>query len=127
MGGRRGEVPLSEVLVYFSARDTGGEDPWEAYVDLPAPRYSFGAASIYDKIYLIGGMSGNGSQLETSGLLLDGEAWEDLPTETDFTERESVIVSLGSLLAIFDSSDSRTTHFWTYQAFYYSIYIPFVP
>lgn len=125
LGGRTQTRVLSDARVYFPSRDVNGEGPWEAFVDLPEGRSAFGAASIYDSVYVVGGeVSGKGE----SGLLITGEEWVTLPTLQDYVGCQTTVVSLDSLLFVLDSTDLQTpTEVWAYQAFYYSIYIPFVP
>lgn len=128
LGGQQGETALSETLAYFPARDAVGENPWEKFVTMPDPRYDFGAASVYDTIYLMGGKSTDQDEELNPGWLLTEGAWVPLPVDVEVNGGETLMVSLGSVLAVIEPSDPlASTRAWTYQAFYYSIYIPFVP
>ena len=127
VGGRFEGDGLSDVSAYFPTRDAAGDDPWMDFVDLPEPRYAFGAAGVADNIYLVGGKPGRAGGLTAGGLLMNGAEWIELPTEPDYSGREAVMVSLGSLLAILDTTaQGSSTNLWTYQAFYFSIYIPII-
>ena len=127
IGGRFNGQALADVSAYFPTRDAAGDDPWVDFIDLPDPRYAFGAAGVADNIYLLGGKPGKENGQDTGGLLMNGEAWVALPTEPDYNGRETVMVSQGSLLAILDTGDQGAgTTVWTYQVFYFSIYIPIV-
>ncbi|MEA3326902.1 MAG: LuxR C-terminal-related transcriptional regulator [Chloroflexota bacterium] len=127
LGGRNNSDILKDAQAYFPSRDSGGEDPWSKYVALPEGRYDFGVANIYDNIYILGGKPMGKSNQMVGWLLLD-EEWITFPAIQNFNGRDTTLVSLDSLLVLFDSQiDITTTPVWTYQAFYYSIYIPFVP
>ncbi len=127
LGGKNNNKILEDARAYFPSRDSDGEDPWSKYVALPEGRYGFGVANIYDKIYILGGYPTRGSNQMVGWLLLEDE-WITFPAIQNFNGRETTLVSLDSLLVIFDSqTDMKTTPVWTYQAFYYSIYIPFLP
>lgn len=125
LGGRNGSRLLKSTLSYVPSRDASGEDPWEEYVDMPQGRAEFGAASIYDLVYLLGGeIDGEG---ETGLILVEGN-WVSLPVEQDFTGSQTQLLSIGRLLYVLAKPTGMTeTEFWAYQAFYYSIYIPIVP
>ena len=127
LGGRNTKGILNDTQAYFPSRDSGGEDPWREYVAMPEGRYNFGVASIYDTIYILGGIP-VGKTNQMGGWLLLDEEWTTFPVIQDFSGREITLVSLDSLLMIFDSqTDLKRSTVWSYQAFYYSIYIPFVP
>lgn len=127
LGGRNDKGFMNDAQAYFPSRDIGGEDPWRDYVALPEGRYDFGVTSISDNIYVLGGQL-EGQENQKDGLLLLDEEWIAFPVIQDFNQRDIAMVSSDSLLVIFDSqSDLTTSSVWTYQAFYYSIYIPFVP
>ncbi len=127
LGGRNETRILKDGLVYFPSRDNEGEDPWYEHIPLPEGRYNFGLTSISDNIYVLGGQpEGQAGNME--GLLLLDEEWITFPVIQDFNQRDIAMVSLDSLLVLFDNQpDLTTSPVWTYQAFYYSIYIPFVP
>ena len=127
-GGRNDRNLFADTLVYFPSRDRRGENPWGNLPDLPEPRHSFGLASIYDSLYVIGGETTRYGSIKHSGIFLTSDGWVSLPTNQEYSDRPIELVSLGSLLVIFDPSPSlQKTSLWQYQAFYYSIYIPFVP
>ena len=125
LGGRNGSRLLKSTLSYVPSRDASGEDPWEEYVDMPQGRAEFGAASIYDLVYLLGGeIDGEG---ETGLILVEGN-WVSLPVENDYSDSQTQLLSIGQLLYVLAKPTGMTeTEFWAYQAFYYSIYIPIVP
>jgi len=127
LGGRNETGILKDTLVYYPSRDKEGEDPWYKDIPLPEGRYNFGVTSISDNVYVLGGQpAGKGSPME--GLLLLDEEWIAFPAIQDFDQRDITMVSLDSQLVLFDNHpDLTTSPVWTYQAFYYSIYIPFVP
>jgi len=128
LGGQNGGKILDQAWAYFPSRDIEGANPWEAFVNMPAGCVDFGVANVYDTIYVIGG------QVEDAGAELDGawmmtgENWVDLPVNQDFSNRQIAVVTLGAQLFILDSEESLAqTKTWVYQAFYYSIYIPYMP
>lgn len=125
LGGRNGSRLLKSTLSYVPSRDASGEDPWEEYADMPQGRAEFGAASIYDLVYLLGGeIDGEG---ETGLILVEGN-WVSLPVENDYSGSQTQLLSIGQLLYVLAKPTGMTeTEFWAYQAFYYSIYIPIVP
>ncbi|MBG0786386.1 MAG: hypothetical protein H0S79_14915 [Anaerolineaceae bacterium] len=125
LGGRNGAGLIKSTQSYFPSRDANGEDPWEDYVDMPQGRAEFGAASIYDLIYLLGGEMDTAG--ETGLILVEGN-WVSLPVEQDYTTSQTRLLSIGQLLYVLATSPEMIeTEFWSYQAFYYSIYIPIVP
>lgn len=123
--GGRNPKPLSAAWSYFPSRDAAGDTPWERFVDLPEARYGFGAAGIYDSVYLLGGqLRGQGE----SGMVITSEEWVTMPVNTEYVGRQVEVVTLDSELFIIDPGMAlESTKAWIYQAFYYSIYIPFVP
>jgi hypothetical protein len=127
LGGRNESGTLKDALAYFPSRDNEGEDPWIEHIPLPEGRYNFGVTSISDNIYILGGHPEGQDRPMEGLLLLDGE-WIPFPAIQDFDQRDIAMVSLDSLLVLFDNQpDLGYSPVWTYQAFYYSIYIPFVP
>ena len=124
LGGRDEGGALKSAWSYFPSRDGGGEDPWERFADLPEARYGFGAASIYESVYLLGGaMAGQGE----TGLVKTGENWVPLPANRDYSARDLKLVTLDSQLFVIEPEPSLgATKAWLYQAFYYSIFIPIV-
>jgi DNA-binding CsgD family transcriptional regulator len=127
LGGKNEEGALKDTGVYFPSRDKGIEQAWEANEDLPNARYDFGIASIYNSIYILGGYVDGLQNRESEGLVNGDEGWVDFIPITDFSNRSIEMISLGSQLVIIDSiSLTETTQVWRYQAFYYSIFIPFV-
>ncbi len=127
LGGANGEDILDQAWGFYPSRDADGETPWEDFLELPASRAGFGVASIYDTIYVIGG-AGDGKKKESGEWIMTGESWIDLPTNRDYDSHQVELVSLGSLLFVIDSSEfPESTRLSTYQAFYYNIYIPFIP
>ncbi|MBG0770456.1 MAG: helix-turn-helix domain-containing protein [Anaerolineaceae bacterium] len=125
LGGRNGSRLLKITQSYVPSRDASGENPWEDFVDMPQGRVDFGAASIYDLVYLLGGeMDGEGE----TGLILVEDNWVSLPVEQDYSGSQTQLLSIGQLLYVLAMPTGMTdTEFWSYQAFYYSIYIPIMP
>ena len=128
LGGTNAAGALRDVVGYFPARDANGETPWEAFAPLPAPRFGFGAASVSETIYVIGGVvEGNETGEMGVGWLLSQNNWVGLPTNQDYTNRQTQLVSFGQLLVVFDPlSPLEETRLWSYQAFY-TIFIPLMP
>jgi DNA-binding CsgD family transcriptional regulator len=127
LGGRSGEGITGDAKAYIPSRDLDGDNPWGEFLDIPEERYNFGVASIYDTVYLIGGILGEKRQKESASWLMNGEEWIPLETNRDYNMRSTTMVSLESQLMIFEPSDSfEATLVWAYQAFYYSIYFPIV-
>ncbi|MDY6868856.1 MAG: kelch repeat-containing protein, partial [Chloroflexota bacterium] len=125
LGGREDNRSSSATWSYFPSRDVANGSPWERFVDLPEARYGFGAASIYDSIYLLGGEVKGRGEL---GLFIADDAWVSLPVIDEIVGWNVDVVTLDSELFVIDpAADLENTKAWIYQAFYYSIYIPFVP
>ena len=125
LGGRNETGLLRSTLSYVPSRDASGENPWEEFVDMPQGRAEFGATSIYDLVYLLGGeMDGKGE----SGLILVEDEWVSLPVERDYSGSQTRLLSIGQLLYVLATPpEMPETKLFSYQAFYYSIYIPIVP
>ena len=126
LGGKSSNGKLkSEARAYFPSRDATGENPWEDFADLPEGRVGFGAASINDSIYVIGGeVTGKGE----SGLFIIENAWMALPTQVNFSGNQTELAALDSLLYVLQTAPGENqTGLWAYHAYYFSIYIPFVP
>ncbi len=127
LGGRNELEILSLVQVYFPSRDVNGETPWEDFVNLSEERYGFGAASIYDSIYVIGGISENGSsEMLPAYQFIDGK-WQSIQAFYDNGLSEAALVPIGSSLFLLspDMGDQQM-EFWHYQAYYFEIFIPIV-
>jgi DNA-binding CsgD family transcriptional regulator len=128
LGGRNEEGALKEAVGYFPSRDGDGEVAWEEFVDLPEERYGFGVANVSDTVYVIGGESEMEETDLPMGLFLSDTGWDSFPVNQEFLNHQTSMVSLGAAIIIFDTSDlNKETQAWSYQAFYYTIYIPFVP
>lgn len=134
LGGRNDGKILQDTLVYYPSRDVAGEDPWAEMAEMPVGRAGFGAASIYESVYVVGGETAEPVTESVGWVLTEAGEWTSFGTIQDFAGRRTEMVSLGSLLMVLDpvvetqtSSDRARTEAWTYQAFYYSIYIPIVP
>jgi N-acetylneuraminic acid mutarotase len=127
LGGKNASGSLKDAMAYFPSRDSGNDDPWEPFVDLPAENYDFGVASIYDSIYVVGGITYDDLD-ENQAWMLTEEDWVSFQTAQDFIGHPTTLSAQGSLLVLLNSREPFTqTQVWTYQAFYYSIYIPYVP
>lgn len=128
LGGQNDGKILQDTLVYYPSRDVAGEDPWGVMAEMPVGRSAFGAASIYESVYVIGGVTAEPASESVGWVLTEAGEWMSFGTIQDFTGRQTEMVSLGSLLMVLDpASDRAQTEAWTYQAFYYSIYIPIIP
>jgi len=128
LGGRDEDTIFQSGEVYYPTRDVNDEKAWEAFVDLPSPRADFGVASIYDAVYVIGGETGDAHMSGGSGYILTNGAWLELPINQEYVNSESILIPLGNILVLLNPShQDQTTEVWTYEAFYYSIYIPVVP
>jgi N-acetylneuraminic acid mutarotase len=128
LGGRNGEEILNQAWSYYPSRDVNGESPWEAFLELPTGRASFGVANIYNTVYVIGGIVDGEKDESGGGWIMTGEIWIDLPTIQGYDSHQVELIPIESLLFVIDPSESfKSTLLWTYQAFYYSIYIPFMP
>ena len=57
LGGRNEGGALKEAQAYYPSRDGNGESPWEAFPELPKAMYGFGAASVSETIYVVGGIT----------------------------------------------------------------------
>ena len=125
MGGNDGEEIYNQTWAYYPSRDANDEDPWEVYIDMPEGRTDFGVASIYDSIYILGGISDQQKNDSQEEWVLIGDNWVALPVNQDYSQRQVKLVPVGSLLIIIDPSESLIeTRLWSYEAFYYSVYIP---
>jgi len=124
LGGRGESQPSAAVWSYYPSRDIAGGTPWERFVDLPEPRYGFGAAGIFNSIYILGGhLEGRGE----SGIVLGSETWVAMPVIEEYTGRDVDVVTLGSDLFVIEHGQAlEQTKAWRYQV-YYTIYIPFLP
>ena len=127
LGGKNEEGLLDQTWTYYPSRDVESENPWEPFSPMPAGCFGFGTASIYDTIYVFGGQVDD--EVENAGAwLMIGEDWIDLEANQDYSGRRVTLVTLGSQLFLLDPMEPlEQTKAWTYQAFYYSIYIPYVP
>ncbi len=128
LGGRNLDEVKKDAQAYYPSRDVNQEDPWEDFVDLPQSRFGFGAAGVFDAIYVLGGWSGEEDGGGLNGLMMAEGEWVEFPTNYAYGGRQIDLVPLGSLLYVLDpSTPLMETRVWTYQAFYYSIYIPYMP
>ena len=127
LGGRNQAGALRDAVSYYPSRDANGEDPWEDFVDLPEARYGFGVANVFDKIYLMGGTGEEGAE-GPAGLFLTEVGWESFQEDQVFSAHKARMVPIGSLIIIFNPlAAEQVTPIWSYQAFYYTIYFPFIP
>ncbi len=128
LGGRNDGGALKDAISYFPSRDAGREDPWEDFIDLPEERYGFGVANVFDAIYLIGGTGTQASGEGPLGLFLSDAGWDSFQTDQVFSAHKARMVPIGSLIIIFNPlANEQVTPVWSYQAFYYTIYFPFIP
>jgi hypothetical protein len=125
LGGRDDEKNYKQTWAYYPSRDANDEIPWESFINMPDGRSGFGVASIYDSIYVFGGMGDKRRIDNLAEWLLIGDSWIPLPVNQDYSQRYIKLIPMGSLLVIIDPSESLDeTKLWSYQAFYYSVYIP---
>jgi hypothetical protein len=125
LGGRNTTQLLKSTQLYFPSRDISGENSWEDFVDIPQGRVGFGATNINDLVYLFGGEMDREGEL---GLVLVDDNWVSLHVEEDLSGSQTRLLSIGQLLYVFAvQSDISNMSFWSYQAFYYNIYIPIMP
>jgi len=128
MGGRNADGALKTVWAYYPSRDFNGEEAWVEFMDFPESRFGFSTAGVYDAIYVLGGWIGQEDAVDERGLMMTNEEWIKFPANQTYYDRQPAMVSLGALLYILDPSpDLDETRLWTYQAFYYSIFIPYMP
>lgn len=128
LGGQNADGILDQAWTYFPSRDVEGGNSWEAFINMPVGCYGFGVANVYDTIYVIGGQVEDDNAQSVGAWMMTDEEWMDLPVNQDYIERQVAVVPLGSQLFILDSEESlEQTKTWVYQAFYYSIYIPYMP
>ena len=119
---------MTSVQAYYPSRDVNGEDPWLDDIDLPQGRADFGAASINNTIYVVGGKNENEGVL-TAALQLISDEWINLDNSFERVKEQDLIdlVPEGPSLYLFSiGQDQDETNFWRYQALYYEIYIPYV-
>ncbi len=76
IGGFDGEKALSTNEVYSPDLEDGISSPWELDQPLPNSRYAMGVASLADRIYVVGGESGEEETLGFMELSTDSENWE---------------------------------------------------
>jgi DNA-binding CsgD family transcriptional regulator len=128
LGGRNEAGALKEVQAYYPSRDGNGENPWEAFPELPEAVYGFGVANISEMIYVFGALFNNQNVIGDEGFVFTGEEWVSNQIDLDMKENKVEISSLGSVLIIFNSSDNiKKTQIWAYKVFYYNIYVPLIP
>lgn len=128
LGGRNDRGALKEARAYFPSRDASNEVPWETFADLPESRYGFGAASIYDKIYVIGGTSENEGRDKTLiAFQFNGDSWDSLTIDVVEYLIETTLLPLGSQIYIISPTTMGIeTSLWRYQAYFFEIFIPIV-
>jgi hypothetical protein len=120
---------LKEAVGYFPSRDADGEDPWEAFVDLPEERYGFGVASSGDAVFMMGGKHNGATQQSRPFVYqLTESEWQQVQVEMSEVGGQSVLVPLGlQIYTLTSGTSTDQTSLWKYQASYYTIYFPFVP
>jgi N-acetylneuraminic acid mutarotase len=125
LGGNDGEDISNQMWTYYPSRDLNGDSPWEVFIDMPEGRSDFGVASIYDSIYMFGGISDTKLSDNQAEWALIGDNWITLSVNQDYWQQRVELVPMGSLLIIIDPSEALSeTRLWSYEAFYYSVYIP---
>ncbi len=122
LGGRNDDGILNSARSYFPSREV----PWGAFPGFPEKRYSFGAASINDSIYIVGGRGIQDFENLPAYQYISGK-WHTLPINIIQNEVDVLLVPIGSsvYLMAFDKSVDITS-LWHYQAYYYEIYLPIV-
>ena len=128
LGGQNREGVLDQSWAYFPSRDVDDGNPWESFISMPVGCSGFGVANVYDTIYVLGGIVADLDETSRRAWMMTGEEWVDLPVDQGYGGRQVAVVPLGSQLFILDSDESQEkTKTWLYQAFIYSIYIPYLP
>ena len=128
IGGRNEGGALKETQAYFPSRDGNGESPWEDFLELPEAMVGFGAASVSETIYVVGGQTFEGSSNDFQSFVYTNEDWISFNTNKDYSGEQNELIFLGSSLFVIDPAELlNQTQLWEYQVYYFSIYIPFAP
>ena len=128
LGGQNELGTLKEAQAYYPSRDGNGESPWEEFPELPEPMVGFGAASVSETVYVVGGQDFDEAGNEPRSYIYTNEDWISFETNEEYSGERIELVFLGSSLFIFDPTELlNQTQLWEYQVYYFSIYIPFAP
>jgi len=128
LGGRNESGALNQSQAYFPSRDINGEDPWESFPDMPDSRYNFGAASMNNSIYVIGGISDLTETNTTEGWVYADNFWESLSLTIDLGDQTPRLIPLNTYIFILKSSENQSQNeLWAYKAIYFEIFIPIIP
>ena len=127
IGGFDGEKALSNNEVYSPDLEDGISTPWELDQPLPNSRYAMGVASLVDRIYVVGGESGDEETLGFMELSSDSENWEVFSQikNTDWSHLGVVPVGTHLYLIGGELDGNLTNQNLAYQVLY-TIAIPIV-
>jgi len=128
LGGRNEADVLKSVVSYLPSRDGSGEDPWDAFVDMPINSHSFGVASSEDTIYLIGEDSEiSHNELSNQTYQFSDGLWhsQEIITLNQILNPELIFYGSNLFILTYDESEN-ISRVWSYRAYYYEIFFPLV-
>ena len=114
---------------HYPSRDGNGENPWEDFPELPEPMYGFGAASVSESIFIIGGLTSSIPDAEKiTGIQYVGSAWQLFESEMKTEILQWTLIPIESEIFILsnDLLMADQSVLWSYRAFYYEIFIPII-
>ncbi len=121
IGGWDGEKALMVNESFSPARELAGENPWLNEVSLPEPSYDFGAVTVMDTLYKIGGKTNVGPA--NSYLFSDG-AWTVLDFPQAFTTRTSAVST--DIYILFSQTPNEVASKFFSLPVVYNLYLPIV-
>jgi hypothetical protein len=128
LGGRNTNGDLKDAKAYFSSRDVNDEKAWEQFDELPFELNKVRVVRISDAIYVFGSETSDFRNEKVLGIVYSSDEWVSLSTSLSCNNCSINVISPSSLLYIIKVNDELTkSEIWSYQAFYYNIYLPFVP
>ena len=127
LGGRNAGGALKEAVGYFPSRDAGGEDPWEAFVDLPEERYGFGVESSGEAVYIFGGKTDADAEFDLQyAYQLTGGEWRSILEGIIEDTSQPAPVSLGLQIYVLSPGGNKAqTSLRRYQALF-EIFLPII-
>ena len=129
MGGVAGDQPLRVNELYDPIAEGSAYSPWTAASPLPVGRSAFGAVSIANIIYIIGGYGDDASQAAYSyEYLAVSGVWQPFPAPFDGFWPEIGLANVGTdLYALGGLENSQpVNHNLSYKALY-TVVIPILP
>lgn len=75
IGGVDGEEALAVHEIYYPEREDAETNPWSEGASMPGGRYGMGIVSIADTIYVLGGISNEGTMIQTLQYSSQDEEW----------------------------------------------------